>query len=199
MCLKPLIHTKIFKRISSHLLDFGFWIAFTNFFRNFFFKNFHFPKKLSHKNAIKTDWLFWLFFLAKLAIFHLRQLATLSQDITELRSFIGMNHEIDATAIFHWCLSCVSLRHLSKRLEIYGIYFYRIEWHMHQKIRTTRQPCKIFRQINPPFFDHVNCTVWKSTLKNDHAEKFSVKLHTKNLLILLLQMHYAPEIFFLWS
>ena len=89
MCLKPLIHTKIFKRISSHLLDFGFWIAFTNFFRNFFFKNFHFPKKLSHKNAIKTDWLFWLFFLAKFAIFHLRQLATLVK--MELELIIRLN------------------------------------------------------------------------------------------------------------
>ena len=31
--------------------------------------------------------------------------------------------------------------------------------------------------------------MWKSTLKNDHAEQFSVKLHTKNQLILLSQMH----------
>ena len=32
-------------------------------------------------------------------------------------------------------------------------------------------------------------TVWKSTQKRYHAQKFSVKPHNKNMLILLLQMH----------
>ena len=42
-----------------------------------------------------------------------------------------------------------------------------------------------FRQSN--FF--TKDTVWKGTVKRYHAEKFSVKPHNKNLLILPLQMH----------
>ena len=42
---------------------------------------------------------------------------------------------------------------------------------------------QIFRQINSLVH-----TVWKSILKCYHAEKFSVKLHNKNLQILILHM-----------
>jgi len=48
-----------------------------------------------------------------------------------------------------------------------------------------------FRQINWQLFSDLRTsyTVWKSTQKHYHAEKFSVKTHNKNLLILHWQMH----------
>ena len=56
-------------------------------FWNFFSKIFTFTKKLSHKNAIKTDWPFWPFFSETLAIFDLRELATLKN--VQNRSFLS--------------------------------------------------------------------------------------------------------------
>ena len=67
-------------------------------------------------------------------------------------------------------------------------------------LRKKLEYCTIASQIFPPRFFCKNSvkltfllkkefTVWKSTLKRYHAQKFSVKPHTKIMLNLLLQMH----------
>ena len=57
--------------------------------------------------------------------------------------------------------------------------------------RKNRELIKIYSHFDKKFRESNNkkFTVWKSTLKRYHAEKFSVKPHNKNLLILPLQMH----------
>ena len=47
----------------------------------------------------------------------------------------------------------------------------------------------IFRQINWYLVISLFSTVWKSNVKRDHPQKFSVKLHTWILPNLLLEMH----------